>query len=346
MATFDQMMAMRRLALNQTPESSFGGRLPQPLTDGTNWTPSRTQAPVYSASGLTHVLDAPYLQAGGMAGARQQPYAPANPGTLDPLLGMGIKAGDSGGWARGASAFLGAGFNPWTRDSEGNMQPTSGGQIDSLFQLAQNLGIDTSKYTRDPGTVGIRGERSGTNDAMALYDEVNKVAKDYVSVIGLSGGWSGGGLGNMARTIYKEQDGKLLPVTAPTFMQRRTNNGFISRDAIQGMSLMLPALGGWAGLLGQGAEGTLTAGSGLGLTTSIPNSLVNFGVNTLLSGGRINPMGLISAGLGANGGTGGADISPMSYYQAGLGSLGLGRTPVGQASSLRGLAGMLSRLAS
>lgn len=171
---------------------------------------------------------------------------------------------------------------------------------------------------------------------MALYDEVNRRTRDYVSVGGLASGWAGGGAGNMARTIYKEVDGQLLPVSRPQFHQRRTNNGFISRDAIAGMSLMLPAVGGWAGILGQGGAGTLNAGAGLGLTSGLPASAVNIGVNTLMAG-RFNPMSLI----GLVGG-GGQFQTPMSSFQGAMGSTGLGRSELGRGTSLVQLLGSLA----
>jgi hypothetical protein len=337
-----QFMAARNAALNSTVWNSVRG-LPQPLTDGgPGYRPNRYNAPVYSASGLSHIADTPYI---GQAGAINpttvpRPFAPQNPGSMDPVLGMTIKAGDSGFMSRGALAFLGQGFNPWAREvngAESSPSAEAGGQIDQLFQLANNLGIDTTKYSREPGSMGIRGERSGQRDAMALYDEVNRLARDYVSVGGLSSGWSGGGPSAVARTIYKEVDGKLLPVTRPQFHTRQTNNGFISRDAIAGMSLMLPAVGGWAGILGQGGAGTLNAGAGLGLTSSLPASAVNIGVNTLLSG-RFNPMSL----LGLVGGGSSPYQSPMTSFQGALGSTGLGRSELGRGTSLVRLLGALA----
>lgn len=321
--------------------------LPRPLTSGNDpsYRPDRHNAPVYSAAGLSHGLDAPYVNSGGVIvrNAIPSPYAPPNSGTIDPMLGLALTAGDSGSMSRGALAFLGQGFNPWTMEMGGpegeQIVPAHrDGQIKQLFELAEQLGIDTSNYSREPGTLGIRGERvRGLNNVMDLYDRVNDLTRDYVSVGGLSSGWSGGGPSAVARTIYKEVDGKLLPVTRPQFHTRQTNNGFISRDAIAGMSLMLPAVGGWAGILGQGGAGTLNAGAGLGLTSSLPASAVNIGVNTLLSG-RFNPMSL----LGLVGGGSSPYQSPMTSFQGALGSTGLGRSELGRGTSLVRLLGALA----
>lgn len=342
MVTVDQLMAARAAGLNNTASNRVRG-LPQPLTSGRdpNYRPGRWNAPVYGAGGLSHVADTPYI---GQAGAinpltRPRPFSPQNPGPVDPALDMTLRAGDSGGMSRGALAFLGQGFNPWARENQGidgnGIPADQGNQLQALYELAHNLGIDTRQYNQGAGYMGIRGER-GSNDAMALFDEVNNRTRDYVSVGGLSQGWSGGGAGTTARTIYKEVGDQLLPVSRPRYHQRQTNNGLISRDAIAGMSLMLPAVGGWAGILGQGGAGTLNAGAGLGLTSGLPASAVNIGVNTLLSG-RFNPMSL----LGLVGG-GGQFQSPMSGFQGALGSTGLGRTELGRGTQLVRLLGALA----
>lgn len=344
MVNLDAFMAARAAGLNNTASNRVRG-LPQPLTNGRdpNYRPGRWQAPVYSASGLSHIADTPYIGQAGVINPTTVPraFAPTNPGSMDPLLGMTLSAGDSGFMSRGALAFLGQGFNPWAKENQGidgNGTPAgAGAELDTLFQLAHNLGIDTTKYERTPGSMGIRGERSGSNDAMALFDEVNRRTRDYVSVGGLTQGWSGGNPGTTSRTIYKEVDGQLLPVSRPRYHQRRTNNGLISRDAIAGMSLMLPAVGGWAGILGQGGAGTLNAGAGLGLTSSLPASAVNVGVNSLIAG-RLNPMSL----LGLVGG-GGQFQSPLSSFQGALGSTGLGRSELGRGTALVRLLGSLVR---
>jgi hypothetical protein len=343
MPTVDQMMAARAAGLNRTAMSGMPRGLPEPLTaGGPGYWADRNNAPVYSSSGLAHVADTPYIGQRGAINPATIPraFAPTNPGSVDPMLGMALMAGGDGGMSRGAQAFLGQAFNPWAREDQGidgtGAPRDQGAQINQLFALADQLGIDTSGYSRSVGGMGIRGERSGTNDAMALYDEVNKRTRDYVSVGGLAQGWAGGGANNSARTIYKEVDGQLLPVTRPTFRQRRTNNGFISREAITAMSLMLPAVGGWAGILGQGGAGTLNAGTGLGLTSSLPASAVNMGVNTLIQG-RINPMSLLSLAGG-----GGQFQTPMSSFQGTLGTTGLGRTEFGRGTSLIRLLGSLA----
>jgi hypothetical protein len=281
-------MAARAAGLNRTAMSGVRG-LPQPLTDGgPGYTPNRNNAPVYSAAGLSHELDAPYAHNRGYVDRSRlgMSFAAPNPESIDPALGTTLQAGGSGFMSRGALAFLGAGFNPWARESHGAesvASPQSGAQLDQLFSLAQQMGIDTSKYTRE--------------QSRELYDELNNMTKDYVSVGGLSQGWAGNG-STVGRTIYLERDGRLLPVTRPEFHRRQTNNGFFSRDFWQAAATtLLPAFGGWAGLLGQ--TGATAGLSGTALTTA------NAGINALgsyaMSGG--NPRSLIGGLGGVAGGT-------------------------------------------
>lgn len=312
------------------------------LSNTAGYTPNRYNAPIYSSGGLTQAVASPYRQVGGIV--RPDTGRPStNPGSVDPSLAMTMRAGAGGDISRGAAAFMGAGANPWAMEwgnAEGEYRPGAAAldQQRHLLQVAQGLGIDTRQYDEGPGGMDIRGNRLGTpgRTLRDLWDKINTEFSDIVSVGGLSQGWSGGPANTTARTMYAERDGRLLPIEQPRFHGARSNNGFISRDAIAGLSLMLPMVGGWAGILGQGGAGTLNAGAGLGLTSSLPASAVNIGVNTLLSG-RFNPMSL----LGLVGG-GGQYQSPMTSFQGALGSTGLGRSELGRGTALVRLLGSLA----
>lgn len=284
--------------LGNQPQQSQGlghlfGGLPQPLTDGNNYTPDRYNAPVFSAGGLNQNMATPYRQVGGVTSLN--PNTQANPGSLDRALGTTLSAGGAGWMDRGANAFLGGAFNPWTRemggpDGESSAPANAGQSLDQLFNTAQSLGMDTSGYSRNLGGAGIRGERSGERDAMSLYDDLNRHTQDYVSVGGLSQGWSGGPANTASRTIYKEVDGKLLPVTRPTYRGNNPDNGFFSqefKDAM--MTVGSAALGGWmaapaaAGSTAAGAAagGTAAAGAAGGTAAGTAGSIASQAANAL-----------------------------------------------------------------
>lgn len=337
----------------------FGG-LPQPLTNGVNYTPDRNNAPIFSAGGITQSLAQPYRGMGGVI--LPQAEGATNPGSLDPALQTTLSAGGAGWMDRGANAFLGGGFNPWgyeTGSSEGErVAPANQGQsLDQLFNTAEALGLNTSGYSRNAGSMGLRGERSGERDAMQLYDDLNRHTRDYVSVGGLSSGWSGGPANTASRTIYREVDGRLLPVTRPQFRGNNQDTGFFSnefKDAM--MTVGSAALGGWmaapaaAGSTAAGAAGGAgAAGAGAGAATnasalggSLANSLglgsqwaalpgwgqqavtgaLRGGLTSAIGGG--NPLqGALSGGLG--GGTSGmfngigSSLNLPSWAAQGLG---------------------------
>lgn len=358
--------------------SMFGGQLPTPLTSGSdpNYRPDKHNAPVYSSAGVTNTVNTPWLGMGGAAAPGQMRAASYNPGQMDRQLGTTVTAGHAGGIDRGAAAFLGTGFNPWNREinHQGEMVSNPNQNLADLFNTARGLGMDTSKYSNELGGVDIRGNRTGSGapNAMDLYSDLNNHTKDYLSVGGLSSGWSGGGPSSASRTIYKDVGGQLLPVTRPMFRTETKDNGFIGREGIAGLSMMLPAFGGWAGILGQGAAGTLTAGGGLGLTTPLAstigtgatNALVNAGIAGLGGGARGALGSLTMQGLGAGASqlTGGnglsnlfntasagntLNVNPMSYYQGAMRSAGLGGSPLGQGmqamNGIRSLSNLFGR---
>lgn len=272
----------------------------------------------------------------------------------DPYLRAQLKMGDRGGMVNGAGAFLGAGYNPFGFEhgpSAGELifnKDRPEHDLNALFDTAEALGMDTSGYTRDynPGRYQFVNNpqlqakldpksREGVRDAYTLYEDLNNYTKDYYAIDHMTSNGKG-----MERTLYLHRDGKYIPVSMPQRRSARMDNGFIGRDAIAGLSLVLPAFGGWAGLLGNGAAGTLTAGGGLGLTGSLPSTLVNVGMSSLASGG-LNPTALLGAGISQIAGLGGnAVFSPMQSFNSLINSLGMGRT-LGRGASAARLLGRL-----
>jgi hypothetical protein len=272
----------------------------------------------------------------------------------------------------GVDAFLGGytnaefGKGRMTSPGEDGERIVDGaGGIDALRRLAMQTGYsDYGKYANSD-----QGKR-------ALYDDLNTHLKDYW---GVSGKDPRASYGDKAatRALYKDDGtGQLQAVSNPrVFAKPAKDNGFIGREGLTALSMVLPMFGGWAGMLGQGAAGTLSAGSGLGLTTSLggaigtgaTNALVNAGMGALTngSGGQGFLTGLLGQGLNAGMGsiTGGANnlsnlfntanagssvFNPMSAFRENLGRIGLGNSSLGAASrfgpqAIRGLSALFSR---
>src|ERR1700752_3380035 len=105
--------------LGQTLYSGmFGGGLPQPITQGgAGYTPDKRNAPVYSSAGVPTGLNTPWNAMSGVMRPGSMQGGTFNPGTADPMLRATVQAGHAGGIDRGAAAFLGAGYNPWARET-------------------------------------------------------------------------------------------------------------------------------------------------------------------------------------------------------------------------------------
>lgn len=329
--------------------TQYTGALPNVMA-GAGSAPSKNMAPTYGMGGL----------ATSMARAGANPWENLNQpltgnfnSPVDPALRSQIQSAGAGMANRGVQAFLGGGFQPYQREYGGTdagmiAPPDAEAQWQQLRNLAGGLGFNTQGYG------------NSDQDLNALYNDMNQATKDYWGVSGLEGwtGNKGSGTNSAARTLYKDVGGQLSPVTAPRYYRNvNDNKALISRDAITGLSMVMPAFGGWAGILGQGAGGTLSAGSGLGLTSGVSsaigtgatNALVNAGAATLSNGGdwRSGLGSLFGAGIGAgmqgnlgsmfqNVGDIGANINPMSYFQQSLRNTGLGGSPLGQSQQLVG----------
>lgn len=276
-------------------------------------------------------------------------------------------SGGEFGLNHGVDAFLGGytnaefgGGRQTNPGMDGEIVREGAGGIDALRQLAMQTGFkDANKYANSDA-----GKR-------ALYDDMNDYLKDYW---GVSGKDPLAKYGDKAatRALYKDDgSGNLQAVSNPrVYGKAPKDNGFIGKESLTALSLALPMFGGWAGMLGSGTAGTLSANAGLGLTsglgstigTGAANALVNAGMSSLMngSGGQGFLGSLLTQGLGAGvnsiaGGNGlsnmfntanagASSLNPMGYFQSGLGQIGLGGSPIGMAARAPGWASTLARL--
>lgn len=235
----------------------------------------------YSSGGLSLNLAQPFNQSGGIV--RRGAELGNSPGDVDPQLAAELQMGGRGGYARGASALLGAGYNPFTPEFVGDnggsgMAQNPNQSLDALFDVAQQVGLDTSKYSRDLGTPDIRGNRSGNMDAAQLYDDLNQYTKDLVSVDHMTPDGRG-----MERTLYQDQGGKLVPVTGSQRRSSRQDNTFFSDDFKGALSTVgLAALGGWLAAPAA-AGGTAAGGAAGGASGAAATGASQVGTNALSS---------------------------------------------------------------
>lgn len=234
---------------------TYDGSLPD-LVAGAGGAPSKNLAPPYTLGGINTAMASAFDMFPSMRpmeGNFQQ--AP------DDALRQTILSGNSGTLDRGAAAFMGKGFAPWQSSGEtesgtvdASAERTRQNEIDALFQTAAGLGIDTSQYSRNVAPGGFRGERTG-NDVRGLYDDLGAKTKDYYGVAGMSSGWTGSkDPRGASRTLYRNVNGTLLPVSSPQHFHAREDSGWAKNEGAEtltALSMMLPAVGGWAGLIGQ-----------------------------------------------------------------------------------------------
>lgn len=193
---------------------------------------------------------------------------------------------------------------------------------DQVVSLAGQLGYDTSGYNLDNiDRLGMgpawqerwvkespSSREAGRGNFQDLVRDMNKDLSNFVRLRGASAGYDG--RGNARSTsealYYIKPDGTYVPVSPPRRGSKPEHRGWAREDGaefIRGVSMLLPAVGGWAGLLGQGTAGTVTGlTGGLGLTTGVPSAIVNAGMSALLGGGTnglLSGLGGYLGGLGA-----------------------------------------------
>lgn len=169
----------------------------------------------------------------------------------DPALAQTLNAGRSGSLTSGLGAFLnkqGTDFQAANTVAQGG----SGYADADMMNLAKSAGIDTQ------GKTGIE-----------LENLLAPQFKDYMTIGGMSAGWNPTGDARQANTtLYKRQDGQLVPIQTQGYSAPETSHGFIGDHP--GILYPLAVVGGGlaASYLGAGASGT-GAGAG-GATGAAP----------------------------------------------------------------------------
>lgn len=285
---------------------------------------------IYTGGGL------PQYQTNTSPSASQAPTYDLNTLYGNQALNSTIGSGGAGYLMNGLEAFMPRGWSTpqLTSDSgdRSNMQITSGGTfangpgnaMSDISSLAGALGMNTSGYDLSspqsqksimdpmarPGGIG-----ASQNNLASLYNSMEDSLKNYYAIGGMSSGWDGSGQPRSAsQSLYYNDNNVLRPVTDPNqYTAPEKKGGWMQNDGadlMSALSMVMPAFGGWAGILGNGVGGTLSAGSGLGLTGSLgsvigngaANLAVNTGVNSALNGGFSPTSFAANLGMNAAGG--------------------------------------------
>lgn len=293
-------------------------------------------APVYSTSGVT------------------------NSGPMDSALKDTLTSNGQGSISGGVGAFMGGGFQPIDNENigsvnGGNTYLNNGKALASLsntFGLGGTSGINTNPYANDP-------TEDQTNQ---LYNQLQGQLSNYYNIGGLSQGWDGSSNAMSDRsTMYMNNgQGSLIPVSGSQSVAPSVNNGYMKSEAgqqlLSALSVVAPAFGGAAGIIGEGAAGTVEgAGGGLGLTSGLGSYIGNGAASALgnaavsgVTGGLPGAVGSLvgSAGnaalgsmmggattlgsmFGAGGVVPGSTLNPMASFSSGLNGIGLGGSPLG-----------------
>lgn len=323
----------------------------------------------YNTSGMSNLNDPLAAQRAAIAQAlgitpQQTPGLDFDtaPKELQDFLGLG----GMGQVGRGVNAFMGsqgnntvASYNPinTTRGADGETIQTANSQ--PLMDLAQRLGYQMPQ--------GFNPE--DIQQTQSLYNGMNNELSDIYSIYGINQDAERltGKDRASTQTLYRQQGNSLNPISPSNLSVAPKKGGspWQEPEFLSALSVVLPAFGGWAGILGQGTAGTLTASGGLGLTgglsstigSGLTNAAVNAGMNSMLTGSGIKGFGTSMlgsmAGAGVNSLMGGNGLSnmfdtsggsaplpnnPMGAFRGGMGALGLGGSALGMGLQGLGLA--------
>lgn len=221
------------------PGLSNAGSGVQPQAPGSGWDDSQLGDMMYSGYGLVGNKD--------LLG--KVPTWNLNDPEAENQIKEYTKGANAGVDMRGISAFMRA-WSPTTWEGQGGDVDTRREVVDpgaqnTLARMAKMAGMD-------PWAI------AGTNfnDAAqvnSLYKNIDSRLQDYRLITGLQPGQSGL---KTYETIYKNNNGQLNPVWAREWA-RPEDHGWAKSESggsfLQAMSMMLPAVGGWAGLAGQTA---------------------------------------------------------------------------------------------
>lgn len=213
--------------------------------------------------------------------------------------------------------------------------PTSGKALLDFTKQIQAINNGDTSYKPYDGMRAV-GYNSGKG-MNQLYADLQNKTKDYMRVRSASAGWDGkNDPRSMADVMYQQTaPGQWVPVSKPKYYKQPEKGSWAQEDGadlIAAASMIMPAFGGWAGALGNGAAGTLTAGGGLGLTGSVAPSLVNAGMGAVLGGNPISALGGLAGGW-----AGGMAGNALGGYGAAGTTLGsaIGRQAAGALSQSR-----------
>lgn len=195
--------------------------------------------------------------------------------------------------------------------------------VNDLSRVAKQLGFDISGYdlSADTASSTKRFDELGMSayneaakqlglaeierpkDLTSLYTDLNEILSPFVRYRGASAGWDGSdNMRSTSEALYHNADGVWTPISDTKSGVKREHKGWAREegaDTLAALSVMLPAVGGWAGLLGQAG------------TSYAP--LINAAGGYAMTG---NPTSLI----GALGGYGGSQLAPSLGLSAGLGN--------------------------
>ena len=233
-----------------------------------------------------------------------------NKDMLDPALAMTLNAGGAGNMQSGLSAFI-----PYAGNNQFNAMGAEG-QGGSLYNdgdmqnLAKSMGIDV-------------GDKTGLD----LQNALNSQLKDYVQIGGMSAGWNPtGDVRGANQTLYKRQDGQLVPIQQSSNYSAPEKGSYVSDNpwvlaplAVIGGGLAATYLGAGAAGAGGGITGT---GGASGMAAygagAAPGAFATAGTGSLGVG----------AGYGAGGYLGAGGLAGSTAY-GGLGSMGGGGSMFG-----------------
>ena len=219
-----------------------------------------------------------------------------------------VKTAGAGADFSGAGAFLRAGPTQ-IRASSGDIDPGSANSswydpasMSGYDSLSQALGVNGNNAGWTPNTPGY--ESLNVNATMA---KMNDMLKDYRLITGSTRNTDDPER-MTSEGLYKNVNGRLTPI-AGRFIDAPENRGWLRSESggsfLQAMSMMAPAVGGFAGLASSVAPSAYGAATGA-IGTTATNAIINALGQYALTG---NPTGALTSLFGAAGGAGGSALA-------------------------------------
>lgn len=171
-------------------------------------------------------------------------------------------------------------------DDRGHLDPSGWA---SQQALARSMGMDPNAGPWAPGSGGDYA------NAAALTARMDDALKDYRLIVGIPSEGKNAGTRTSYETLYKNVNNQLTPIWARERYVPEKHGWARSESGgsfLQAASMMMPAVGGWAGMAGQ------TAGTA-GATAA---NLAGNAAMGYLQGGVKGALGSLAGGLGGIGG--------------------------------------------